>query len=167
MKISALNVAVTGISPSNRGILHSHRRYHGQDILPSTGITVSQRLQSLSQGQVTAGSIQAIIRLRFKGFRAQLQTSNGFERPADLTQWLKAGRIGLFTDRINKPPMASNGLEWPAGFTSWHKRWQLKSSATTTRAHTQASEHSKALTVSRRVMSIWTQTNNAATFACR
>ena len=49
--------------------------------------------------------------------------------------------------------------EWPAGFTSWHKRWQLKSSATTTRAHTQASEHSKALTVSRRVMSIRTQTN--------
>ena len=29
--------------------------------------------------------------------------------------------------------------EWPAGITSWHKRWQLKSSATTTRAHTVAS----------------------------
>ena len=29
--------------------------------------------------------------------------------------------------------------EWPAGVTSWPKRWQLKSSATTTRAHTVAS----------------------------
>ena len=46
---------------------------------------------------------------RGMGFRAQLQTSNGLERPVDLTQWLKAGSIGLFTDRINKPPMASNG----------------------------------------------------------
>ncbi len=68
--------------------------------------------------------------------------------------------------RSYRPPMASNGLltshsgiqvaalgysqialtnlqwprmaEWPAGFTSWHKRWQSKSSATTSRAHTVA-----------------------------
>ena len=68
--------------------------------------------------------------------------------------------------RSYRPPMASNGLlnshsglklaalgysqialtnlqwlqmaEWPAGFTLWHKRWLLKSSATTTRAHTVA-----------------------------
>ena len=41
--------------------------------------------------------------------------SNGLERLADLTQWHKAGRIGLFPDRINKPPMASNGR-----MACWH-----------------------------------------------
>ena len=53
--------------------------------------------------------------------------------------------------------MASNGL------LASHRGTNGQSSATRTRAHTQASEHSKALTVSRRVMSIRTQTNNAAT----